>query len=295
MRDIPEALLAHVKSGVTSLCRCWLLTRSDGVKMGFTDHDRALTFDEIAYQPATGMDAVALQSSTGLTVDNSQAVGALSAAALTDVDIELGLYDRAEIIQYLVNWQDVTQKVLIFRGIMGEIKRGSGAFEAELRSLSEGLNQPIGRAYLRQCDAQVGDARCQVDLSGSAFTSEAELTFAVGQRVLHLKGLDSYDDGWFLQGQVRFLTGQNAGAMSIIKVDQTKRLRRIIEVWEDFRHPIALGDIVSITAGCDKLQETCVSKFSNLLNFRGFPQIPGDDWALSYPVRDGQNDGGSLG
>jgi uncharacterized phage protein (TIGR02218 family) len=294
MRDIPEALFAHVKSGVTSLCRCWQLIRSDDVQMGFTDHDRALTFDHVVFEPATGMDAAALQSSTGLTVDNSQAIGALSSAGLTDEDIERGLYDGAEMLQYLVNWRDVTQRMLMFRGSIGEIKRGSGAFEAELRSISEGLNQPIGRAYLRQCDAQVGDVRCKVDLSGPLYTSEAELTFAVGQRVLHLKGLNTYEDGWFLQGQVRFLTGKNAGASSIIKIDQTKGLRRILEVWEDFRHPIGLGDIVSVTAGCDKSRDACVNKFANLLNFRGFPNMPGDDWALSYPVRDGQNDGGSL-
>lgn len=295
MRDIPEALLAHVKAGVTSLCRCWILTRLDGVTMGFTDHDGLLSFEGVTFEPTTGMDAAALQSSTGLAVDNSQAIGALSAVGLTDDDIEQGFYDGAEIVQYLVNWQDVAQRVIMFRGSLGEIKRGSGAFEVELRSLSEGLNQSIGRAYLRQCDAQLGDAKCQVDLTGAAFTAEAELTFAVGQRVLHMKGLDGFEDGWFLQVQLTFVSGQNAGAPQIIKVDQTKGLRRILEVWEGFRHPIELGDIVRVTAGCDKSRDACAQKFTNLLNFRGFPIMPGDDWALSYPVRDGQNDGGSLG
>lgn len=295
MRDIPEALLTHIKSGVTSLCRCWVLTRADGVEMGFTDHDGVLSFGGVIFAPATGMDAAALQSSTGLSVDNSQAVGALSSDGLTDVDIEQGLYDKAVVVQYLVNWQNAAERVLVFRGSMGEIRRGSGAFEAELRSLSEGLNQPIGRAYLRQCDAQLGDVRCGIDVAGPAFTGDAELTFAVGQRVLHIKGLDGYEEGWFLQGQLRFITGNNAGAQRIIKVDQTRAMHRVLEVWEDLRHPIAVGDIVRVTAGCDKTKDICINKFSNILNFRGFPQMPGDDWALSYPVRDRQNDGGSLG
>ncbi len=104
MRALPQALSAHIKSGVTSLCRCWVLTRKDGVVMGFTDHDQILGFDGVSFEPATGMDAAALQSSTGLSVDNSQAVGALSAAGLTDADIEQGLYDGAQVLQYLVNW-----------------------------------------------------------------------------------------------------------------------------------------------------------------------------------------------
>ncbi len=295
MRALPEALSAHIKSGVTSLCRCWVLNRQDAVVMGFTDHDRVLSFGGVQFEPTTGMDAAALQSSTGLSVDNSQAVGALSAAGLTDDDIEQGLYDGAQVLQYLVNWQDVAQRMLVFRGTLGEIKRGSGAYEAELRSLSEGLNQPRGRAYLRQCDAQVGDARCKVDLSGPEFSAEAEVTFAVGQRVLRVKGLDGYAQDWFLQGQMDFVTGANTGATRIIKVDKIKGLRRVLEVWEDLRHPIAVGDIVRVTAGCDKSKDACVTKFSNLLNFRGFPTMPGNDWALSYPVRDGQNDGSSLG
>lgn len=294
MRNVPEALLAHIKTGVTSLCRCWVLTRTDGFQMGFTDHDVVLSFDGIIFEPATGMDAAALQSATGLSVDNSQAVGVLSSDGLTDDDIEQGFYDGAAVVQYLVNWQDVEQRVLMFRGSIGEIKRGSGAFEVELRSLSEGLNQPIGRAYLRQCDAQLGDTRCGIDVSGPAFAGDGELTFAVGQRVLHMKGLEEFGHGWFSQGQVRFITGANAGAVQIIKVDQTKGPHRILEIWEDLRHPIAPGDIVRVTAGCDKTKDICKNKFSNLLNFRGFPQMPGDDWALSYPVRDGQNDGGSL-
>ena len=43
MRPIPPALAAHLGEGVTTLCRCWTLTRRDGLVLGFTDHDRDLT------------------------------------------------------------------------------------------------------------------------------------------------------------------------------------------------------------------------------------------------------------
>ncbi len=39
MRTIPSALQAKLDSGVTTLCRCWIVTRRDGVVLGFTDHD----------------------------------------------------------------------------------------------------------------------------------------------------------------------------------------------------------------------------------------------------------------
>ena len=43
MRTIPSALQAKLDSGVTTLARCWIITRRDGAKMGFTDHDADLT------------------------------------------------------------------------------------------------------------------------------------------------------------------------------------------------------------------------------------------------------------
>jgi uncharacterized phage protein (TIGR02218 family) len=58
---------------------------------------------------------------------------------------------------------------------------------------------------------------------------------------------------------------------------------------------LSAGDTFSITAGCDKSFSTCRDRFANILNFRGFPHIPGNDFAFSYPVPgDSGNNGSSL-
>jgi len=57
---------------------------------------------------------------------------------------------------------------------------------------------------------------------------------------------------------------------------------------------VAAGDGFTVTAGCDKRSETCKAKFNNLLSFRGFPHMPGDDWAAGYVNQKGEHDGGSL-
>ena len=58
--------------------------------------------------------------------------------------------------------------------------------------------------------------------------------------------------------------------------------------------PVAAGDSFTVTAGCDKQFQTCHDRFNNVVNFRGFPHIPGNDFVISYPVQ-GQpgNDGKS--
>jgi len=50
---------------------------------------------------------------------------------------------------------------------------------------------------------------------------------------------------------------------------------------------------VRLEAGCDKRMGTCQLKFNNLLNFQGFPDIPGDDWSITDPSRVARLDGGS--
>ena len=144
MRAIDPELQARLDGGATRICRCWLVSRRDGEEMGFTDHDEDLAFGGVVYRASSGMDATALQSATGLSVDNAQAVGALTSAAISEEDIRAGKYDGAEIRQWLVDWERPELRVLMFRGSLGEIRRSDGAFEVELRGLAEALNAPVG-------------------------------------------------------------------------------------------------------------------------------------------------------
>ena len=57
---------------------------------------------------------------------------------------------------------------------------------------------------------------------------------------------------------------------------------------------IADGDSFIARAGCDKRIATCGAKFTNVANFRGFPNISGQDSVLRYASRDGSNTGGVL-
>lgn len=43
------------------------------------------------------------------------------------------------------------------------------------------------------------------------------------------------------------------------------------------------GTRVRLTAGCDKSVATCRAKFDNVVNYRGFPFLPSEDWLYSYP------------
>lgn len=289
-----DALKAHLESGRTTLCRCWGILRDDGARFGFTDHDRDLTFEEFEFRADTGLSAMALQQGTGLSVDNTEALGALSAASVTEADIEAGRFDGAEVMAWLVNWSDPEQRMLQFRGFIGELRRAGGAFHAELRGLTDLLNRPTGRIYQKPCTAVLGDGACRFDLDTPGYFTSRVVEVVENRRVFRWQGFGGFEPGWFQRGHLRMTSGAAAGLSGAVKLDYIADGQRWIELWQPLRANILPGDMLRIDAGCDKRHETCRLKFNNFINFQGFPDIPGTDWLTSVPRSDGLNDGGSM-
>ena len=288
------SLQDHLETGVTTVARAWAITRRDGRVLGFTDHDRDLAFEGIVFRASGGMTARALQQVTGLGVDNTEATGALQHDSLTEADIQAGRYDGADLRIWWVNWADVTQRRLRFRGSLGQLTRSGGAFRAELLGLSEPLGRPQGRVYQAACGAILGDGQCRVDLSDPSLSVEvAPLRVLDGDRLL-VPALEEFAPAWFLKGRLEVLEGLGAGLVGLIKGDRRRSDGREIVLWERLAIPPEAGMAVRLSAGCDKRPETCRTKFGNFLNFRGFPHIPGEDWLMAVPREGGLNDGGSL-
>ncbi|ARE38450.1 FAD/FMN-containing dehydrogenase [Rhodovulum sp. P5] len=235
-----------------------------------------------------------MSQTTGLSVDNTAAAGVLSSDAIKAEDIAAGRYDGASLDTWLVNWADVSMRALVFKGFIGEISRHGDVFEAELRGLSERLNQANGRVYQRRCSAGLGDMSCGFDIGQSGFSTEAVVHSVEASRSLHFENLSGFEDGWFEHGRVDILSGPAEGLTGAIKADRVLDGIRTVELWSEIRAPMEVGDQVRLIAGCDKRSETCRTKFMNFQNFRGFPHIPGEDWLMSVPTRSGVNDGGKL-
>ena len=293
MRVLDAGLRDHLASGATTLCRCWLVRRRDGVEFCFTDHDDDLAFEDRVFLARSGMDGSTLKSATGLSVDNAAVVGALSDAGITEADIRAGRFDGAQARQWLVNWRRPGERELLFFGTFGEITQTDGGFEVELRGPAEALNIAMGRNLLRRCDASLGDARCGLDTAGAAFSAEVVVRTAAGGRAA-VSGLEGFEEGWFTGGRLVWTGGLNAGLGGRLRVDQRGPAgERFLSLWEAPMFDMIAGDAARVIAGCDKLADTCRAKFDNFLNFRSFPHIPGEDWVTAYP-KDGDNhDGGS--
>jgi uncharacterized phage protein (TIGR02218 family) len=288
------ALYAHLQGGATTVCRAWTLTRGDGMVLGFTDHDRDLLVDGVICRADTGMTARALQQTTGLSVDNSEAIGALSDASVTEGDLLAGRFDGAEVRAFLVNWAAPEERVEQFRGSLGEVVRSAGSFRAELRGLSDALNRPQGFAYHPACSAVLGDARCRFQTLQPGYFADRLVETVEDNRVFRFTAFGGFDDRWFEYGRFEMLSGAASGLIGVVKTDRLEGTIRRIELWQSMGDDVVAGDAFRVIAGCDKLAETCRTKFANFMNFRGFPHIPGEDWLASYPVADRPKTGGSL-
>jgi uncharacterized phage protein (TIGR02218 family) len=294
MKTLSAALSTHLASGATTLCWCWKVTRADDTVLGFTDHDEPVAFDGVTFEAASGFAATEIQSSLGLAVDNLEVDSALSSDRIKPEDLKAGRYDDAAVEIWRVNWADTSQRVLMRAGNLGEVRRGELGFTAEVRGLAHRLGQAMGRTYQRMCDAELGDARCTVDLDDPAFKGAGTVMAVVDNRILTVSGLGSFETGWFAGGRLAWTSGANAGTAAEVRAHGAGASATLV-LWQAAPLAIQAGDAFEVTAGCDKRFETCRDKFDNVANHRGFPHMPGNDFAFSYAVQDGHDhDGGSF-
>jgi len=289
MRPIDPHLQAHLNTGTTTLCYCWRLTLATGEAMGFTDHDKALTFGGTVFEAQAGFTATEIDSALGLSIDNLEAQGALSSDQLSAARLQSGDFDNATIEIWTVNWQDTSQRLLERKGNLGEVTYGQGAFKAEVRGLAHLMNQSRGRLYQYGCDAQFGDARC--GLAAGGFTALATIA-GVNGAVLMLTGLSAFADDWFTRGRLNFTSSANQGRVLDIKRHRASASGAEIDLWAVPKFEIVSGESVSLIAGCDKQLTTCISKFSNAVNFRGFPHMPGNDFVAQVAAASDPNNNG---
>lgn len=278
MKPTTPALAAHLAGEVTTLATCWRLERADGWVRGFTDHDRELVVDGLTYVASTGFLPSAIKTASDLSVDNLDVDGFLDDAALRAEDLIAGLFDGARIEVFIVNWADLGQgRLLLRKGFLGEIKRADQRFSAEIRGLSNRLQQTAGKLYSRLCRVDLGSSECGVALGPRTDTYAVTQVIAADT----VRIVTARATGFFTFGKATFTTGANAGAVNEVLLHD----RQTIRLFVPMPRPIVVGDQIVLVAGCDKTPETCNAKFANILNFQGEPHIPGNDKVFSYPVR----------
>ena len=274
MKNISTEFKAHLAGELTTLANMWKITRKDGVVMGFTDHDSNLTYDSLQYEASTGMTPTAIATKSDFSVDNLDVDGILDSLKISEQDILEGKYDFAELEVFTVNYEDLSQGKMIQRvGWLGEVTLNKGQFVAEVRGLNQKLLQNIGNVYTPSCRALLGDSKCKVNLAD--FTSSGSVTTVSNKQKFSSSDL-SQNPSYFSGGEILWNSGNNSGLKMEVKEFRNEEVVLALPMPK----AISIGDSFSIVAGCDKSESACKNKFSNIINFRGFPKVPGTDKIL---------------
>ncbi|MFC3075851.1 DUF2163 domain-containing protein [Shinella pollutisoli] len=294
MRTIPAALAAHLDGGATTLCHAWRVTRRDGTVLGFTDHDHDLSFGGTVYAAASGFQASEAEDGSGLSAEGGEVAGGFSAEAIRAEDLAAGRYDGAGVEVYLVNWESPSERLLLRSAELGEVRREGELFRAELRRLTHRLDAVRGRIYGHRCDAVFGDRRCGMNTASAAYSATGTVSAVVDGMRLRVSGLAGFAERFFRYGVLVFASGAADGLSADIEDHRRPGGATELTLWLQMPAGVKAGDAVRVTAGCDKRFSTCRAKFGNGLNFRGFPHMPGSDFAYGYADGDTVHDGRVL-
>lgn len=300
MRTIPAGIQAALDAGAATLCYAWHVALADGRVLGFTNHDKELSFDAVAYEPQSGFTPSEVELSLGLAISTDQVEGVLDSAVITEDDLRAGRWDNATVTLHLVDWSSVANRMLLRIGSIGQVRNSKLGFSAELRGQSHALNQAGGRFYNTGCEAALGDAKCGIDLSDVRYRGVGVVASSDGAMHIYPVLLKTVSgnaaEGLFSRGKLAFTSGANAGLSFGIRqhIGIGSEARLVLDGPTPF--DIADGDTFTATVGCDKLMATCHRMFSNRLNFRGFNLIPGNDRILRPVDQNDEygNDGSSV-
>lgn len=260
---------------VTTLARLWKITRVDNTIFAFTDYDQDISYLGITYLHSSGFTASNIVTSDELNVDNLEVDSILSSDTITDADIFAKKWDYAVVEIWQVNYNDLTMLHEVLRkGRIGEVSTGRLAFKAELRGLTQNLQQDIGRLFLPACNADLGDSRCTVNLA--SFTVTGSVT-AVTSNSIFTDSSRAEASQYFQAGKLTWTSGLNNGYSIEVKLFASM----LFTLSEPMPYTVQVGDTYSVYAGCDKTTSVCNGTFSNIANHRGFPLLPGVDRMIS--------------
>lgn len=265
-------MIEPIGDALASVALCWRVERRDGAGIALTSHDHRLDLHGVVHEPAPGMLPAAITRQVGLEPGSAEVSGALTSTAVGAGDLALGRWDGARVQLSAVDCADASE-ISLLSGELGNISISGHSFSAELQGAAVKLERPVCPATSRECRAQFGDKHCRVDLAGR--TRLAKVVDAAGD----LLTFDETVDERFLLGRLRYLTGANAGVVTIMLHTESEQVR----VRDVPRAAIEPGCTVEIREGCDKSFATCVNRFANAANFRGEPHLPGTDHLTRYP------------
>lgn len=280
--------LCSAANGVTGTLNLTALTTGEdgnGISL-FTDSANVVLVlfsggvDSVVYT-VSSVESTRPVQSLGLQ-PNSIEISGVFDDIFTRADAEGGRWKKARFRYEVVNYLDLTMgSTQIIEGFLGKVTVTSPvSYKIEFLSKSEAL-QPLLGQYTSPLDRNV----FPTGVSVATYThTGAVKSVSVSRRKFKIDYVQPEAD--FLQyGLITFTSGANSGLSMDIKTSATTdgSTRTEIELQLPMKGDIAVNDTVSVIAGYNGTREQMKSRFNDMIDFDGEPDLPGLKGILTYP------------
>lgn len=283
-------VLADAEPCAVARQQLWRITRRDGVVLTFTSHDEDFVWvDGRTYKACNSLNPSASESASTLgSVGNIELEGIISHDDISEEDLYGGLYDDAFVEVWLVSWNDPTDTVRrLAAGWTGELDQGEGNFKLEVVGPGARLDQQaLVQPYTPGCRRIFGSPQGQLPPGGCGVDIEARKAQGVVSSAMTRGGFTadvdepSQESQW-TNGKVTWTSGRNDGLTQEVKtVDFASGA---IVLWVPTAYLPEYGDTFDLFPGCDKAKEGGCTLYDNIINFGGFPDVPGPDALMETP------------
>ena len=252
------------------------LTLTSGATYGYTDHDNKLIVGGVTYTPAPGLKRSNLTATVDDQVSNQEFASAWVDAP--EADLLAGRFDNARIEIAFCAWNNVALgSFVIDVGRLGVIQWTGDGFRCDVQSHMRQLTRNINFLFTASCRHQLFSqfdnthiGACTLNKMSYIYSASVSGTPYVGLEKVKFNYSGSIGAvGYCNNGTVTFTSGPNANLRYPVK----EHTATYIELYVPTAFNITAGNAFNITAGCDKTFATCKAKFSNQINFGGFPHI----------------------
>jgi len=263
MKTLPLTLTDRV----VKPARLLVISRRDGIVMRIAEAQSAITAGGNVYAPLAGCQISAVKHVIGGEVPSMEIQGAHNnqgTAAFTTSDIDIGLYDSAEVQLYIVNRANPTTLGLLFTGTIQPVNYDiSGMVSFDVRGPSVGAGTNYIQRFAPMCRTDLFSPLCGVNPDSYALSATVTAVVNRFNFTVSIAPADNYLNGGTVltdSGVAFEIAAQTGGSLT---------------AYLPFHRVLAVGMSLTLWPGCDKRIATCHSKFNNTANFQGEPHSIG--------------------
>lgn len=275
-------VLAHGSNCVTAACQLWTIYRRDGKVFRYTSHDQPVKRGPFVYSPCRSLDPSASENASTLgSVGDIELTGIIDDDGISEADLYGGLFDDAYVTVDLYSWGDAAVSPRrLAAGWTGELSQGVTGFQMQVLGPGARLGQQaLVQMVTPACRWVFGDARCGVNVESMKVAGTVIASPSRGRLKVALPA-EPAGRQW-ANGRIRFVSGPNAG--QVVETKSVNFATGEVVTWVSPGFLSDPGDAVELLPGCDLARDGGCTLYKNVINFGGFPDVPGSDALLESP------------